>query len=79
MSGPQDAYYFGTTGGGGYGDPLERDPQRVAEDVKEGYVSLEKAKSLYGVVIDSPSPQVDRKATEAWRDEIRKQRRSLKG
>ncbi|WAT09666.1 hydantoinase B/oxoprolinase family protein [Rouxiella badensis] len=36
-------------GGGGYGSPLQRDTQRVLNDVLEGYVSLEKAKSVYGV------------------------------
>ena len=39
-------------GGGGYGSPLERDPQRVKEDVDEGYVSRERAHEVYGVVLD---------------------------
>jgi N-methylhydantoinase B len=41
-----------TGGGGGFGDPLERDPARVREDVLDGYVSLEAAASDYGVVLD---------------------------
>jgi N-methylhydantoinase B len=39
-------------GGGGYGSPAARDPARVLEDVREGYVSLEQARAAYGVAID---------------------------
>ena len=39
-------------GGGGYGPPAGRDPERVLEDVREGYVSLERAREEYGVAID---------------------------
>jgi N-methylhydantoinase B len=38
-------------GGGGFGDPLERDPERVLADVRSGYVSLEAARRDYGVII----------------------------
>ena len=38
-------------GAGGYGDPLERDPERVLEDLQEGYISSESAHDVYGVVI----------------------------
>lgn len=38
-------------GGGGYGDPFERDPERVLEDVINGYVSIEAAERDYGVVV----------------------------
>ena len=40
-------------GGGGYGDPLERDAARVERDVQLGYVSVEAALADYGVVLDS--------------------------
>ena len=40
-------------GGGGYGDPKERNPKMVAHDVQEEYVSIERAASVYGVVLDS--------------------------
>lgn len=40
-----------TNGGGGYGDPLERPPERVLADVVEGWVSLEAARNAYGVVL----------------------------
>lgn len=39
-------------GGGGFGPPWGRDPERVLEDVREGYVSLEQARGAYGVAID---------------------------
>ena len=40
------------TGGGGYGDPLERDPLRVAADVREGWITRARAREVYGVEID---------------------------
>jgi N-methylhydantoinase B len=39
-------------GGGGYGPPSARDPERVLADVREGYVSIEQAREQYGVAID---------------------------
>jgi N-methylhydantoinase B len=56
-----------TAGGGGWGDPLERDPERVLRDVREGYVSAEKAHELYGVVLDADERKVDGAATRALR------------
>ena len=50
-------------GGGGCGDPLERDPDLVAADVMDGYVSVDRAREDYGVVIDPESMAVDREAT----------------
>ncbi|REF73421.1 hydantoinase B/oxoprolinase family protein [Paracoccus versutus] len=47
-----------TGGGGGYGDPLERDPQAVLEDVIDDYVSLERARKDYGVIIEAIDPEV---------------------
>lgn len=41
-----------TGGGGGFGDPLQRDPERVRQDVRNGHVSLEAAERDYGVVLD---------------------------
>jgi N-methylhydantoinase B len=52
-------------GGGGYGDPFERDPALVAKDVRAGYVSIEAARRDYGVVLDAQSFSVDEEAT--WR------------
>ncbi len=55
-------------GGGGYGDPLLRDPEAVQQDVIRGLVSVQSARDDYGVVIsDSESYEIDRSATQALR------------
>jgi N-methylhydantoinase B len=41
-----------TGGGGGFGDPLEREPSRVARDVRDGFVTIDAAERDYGVVLD---------------------------
>ena len=46
-----DSLRYWSTGGGGYGDPLERPPERVAQDVLDGRVSPEEAHRSYGVVL----------------------------
>ena len=58
-------------GGGGYGDPLERDPENVREDVDNGYVSIEHARQDYGVVIDPDTLNIDIEATTKLRSELR--------
>lgn len=52
--------------GGGYGRPTERDPERVREDVAEGWITPERARDVYGVVIDAQGA-VDAAATAALR------------
>jgi N-methylhydantoinase B len=54
-------------GGGGHGNPFEREPARVAEDVRNGLVSLEGARIDYGVVLDPATFAVDEAATRAAR------------
>ena len=54
-------------GGGGYGDPYLRDPARVAQEVENGVISLERAKEDYGVVIDPQSLEVDTEETDKLR------------
>jgi N-methylhydantoinase B len=58
-----------SAGGGGYGDPLLRDPERVAADVHEGYVSPNAATRLYGLVMKG-NGTVDAAATTALRQRI---------
>jgi N-methylhydantoinase B len=62
------------TGGGGYGDPLEREPERIREDVLAGFISFARARDVYGVVFDddrlSAGLAVDRAATEQQRREL---------
>jgi N-methylhydantoinase B len=55
--------------GGGYGEPLERDPQRVLDDVLDGFVSVRNAREQYGVVLADGT--VDADATEELRREMR--------
>ena len=57
-------------GGGGYGDPLDREPARVAKDVGEGIVSRQRAESVYGVVIDDAGI-VATEPTSAMRTSLR--------
>jgi N-methylhydantoinase B len=65
---PADTVVIQTSsGGGGYGSPLERDPQRVLVDVVEGYVSAAAAEEQYGVVLTADGSAVDDAATRALR------------
>jgi N-methylhydantoinase B len=59
-----------TTGGGGWGDPLDRDPQMVLTDFLNGYISKQGAHDDYAVVIDDRD-QIDLKATDALRQRMR--------
>jgi N-methylhydantoinase B len=54
-----DVIQFHSAGGGGYGDPLTRDPAAVEQDVINEYVSIEQARDNYGVVIDPKTLKVD--------------------
>jgi N-methylhydantoinase B len=64
---PGDVVRIDMNAGGGYGDPLERDPARVLGDVLDGYVTLPGAREDYGVVIDPERRAVDEAATRALR------------
>src|SRR5437667_4073 len=65
---PGDVLLMESSGGGGFGDPLERDPARVAADVGEGYVTAAAAEAIYGVVLRAGAP--DAAATEARRSKL---------
>ena len=67
-----------TAGGGGWGDPLERDPAMVLDDYLDGFVSLDSARKSYGVVIDFEALNVDINATLAERADIRASRGDTK-
>jgi N-methylhydantoinase B len=67
-----DVLHFITWGGGGWGDPLDRDPALVAKEVLQGLVTREGARS-YGVVLNNDSG-VDESATAALRDTMRGER-----
>jgi N-methylhydantoinase B len=67
-----DKLVFSTAGGGGLGDPLERDPETVATEVRRGLVSEMAAEEEYGVVLEDGA--VDEAAAESKRAEIREHR-----
>ena len=73
---PGDVIVTLVAGGAGYGDPLEREPEMVAHDVVQGYVTVEGAFADYGVVV-SVHGEIDREATHARREELRAARQSL--
>jgi N-methylhydantoinase B len=64
--GEGDTVILQSAGGGGYGDPLERDPAAVRRDVLDGMVSADSAEDMYGVVLDSDGA-LDAAATKALR------------
>jgi N-methylhydantoinase B len=65
--GPGERLYVVKGGGGGWGDPLERDPTAVREDVLDEYVSPERARADYGVILDPATLEIDWHATTAER------------
>jgi N-methylhydantoinase B len=76
-----DIFSRPTAGGGGFGDPLERDPALVCDDVANDYVSIGRARKDYGVVLrtidkDLAEYEVDAEATQAERARIRSLRRA---
>ncbi len=64
-----DRVRVGTPGGGGYGDPLARDPEAVRADVLLGYYDAEAARALFGVVLTPSGLDVDTSATQALRQQ----------
>ncbi|MFP6778550.1 MAG: hydantoinase B/oxoprolinase family protein [Alphaproteobacteria bacterium] len=71
----QDVLYVRSDGGGGYGDPLMREPEKIARDVREGNVSEGVGRDVYGVVLNAEGG-VDAVASAAARDAIRVDRLS---
>jgi N-methylhydantoinase B len=70
-----DQLHFITWGGGGWGDPLDRDPALVAKEIAQGLVSVEGARE-YGVIVDAAGV-VDASASEALRTQLRATRPAL--
>jgi N-methylhydantoinase B len=57
--------------GGGYGSPADRDPERVRQDVRNGFVTREQALQTYGVALAGPEAVVDEVETARVRKETR--------
>jgi N-methylhydantoinase B len=68
-----DVLYMRVAAGGGYGDPLERDPELVRRDVLNQIVSTDAARQIYGVVLKGQEFELDLEATEQLRAIMRKQ------
>jgi N-methylhydantoinase B len=71
---PGDVFLAAPHGGGGFGDPLEREPRRVADDVREKLVSRVAARDVYGVVVDEDG-RLRTEETAHQRSAIRRARR----
>ena len=69
-----DILYLRSEGGGGYGDPLERDPALVLQDVSLQIVTIQAARDTYGVILDERNGSVDADATRQRRLGLREQR-----
>ncbi|MDC0033349.1 hydantoinase B/oxoprolinase family protein, partial [Alphaproteobacteria bacterium] len=65
-----DLFRIGAGGGGGFGPPWQRPPEMVLEDVRQGYVSLESARSNYGIVLDPDTLEIDHDASEKLRAQL---------
>lgn len=76
---PSDVYAVIWSAGGGFGDPIERDPERVRDDVfEQAAVSKQAAKAIYGVVFKRDE-SIDTKATAKLRESIRQKRMGYQG
>jgi N-methylhydantoinase B len=69
--GDGDVLYMRVASGGGYGDPLARDPALVRGDVANSIVSVAAARAVYGVVLGEHDLQVDLAATRRLRENMR--------
>ena len=73
-----DRVIFRTAGGGGWGDPMERDALRTRNDVARKLMSEAKAREEYGVVLTGPDLVVDHRATDELRASMRRNRKTPK-
>ena len=70
--GKNDVLYMRMSSGGGYGDPLDREPERVLTDIENGIVSEQEAREIYGVVVAGET--LDGAGTDALRTSLRRER-----
>lgn len=69
-----DVFYLRTQSGGGYGDPLERDPESVLNDVANGIISERTARDVYAVALLDGGVDLDSAGTESLRNRFRQER-----
>ena len=62
-----DVFRIRYAGGGGRGDPFEREPSRVLDDVRDGYISAGTARDVYGVAVSGRPPEIDEAETRRLR------------
>ena len=70
-----DLISFHSSGGGGWGDPLERDPERVLQDFKNELITLDIAENIYGVKIDPEKMEIDWETTKQLRERLKRERK----
>jgi N-methylhydantoinase B len=71
----KDVLYMRVASGGGLGDPLDRDPELIRQDLECGIVSSKRAREIYGIVIDQASGDIDVAATELLRKRMRERKK----
>ncbi|MBI5014807.1 MAG: hydantoinase B/oxoprolinase family protein [Deltaproteobacteria bacterium] len=71
-----DTFYVPVGGGAGYGDSLERDPEAVVKDLREGLATPWAAKNVYYVVYDEETLRLDPDRTRAARERVREERKA---
>lgn len=76
---PGDILVQDSGGGGGYGDPLDRDVDKVRWDALNEYISIGAARDRYGVIIDPVTFVVDQSATDHFRNELKQTRDKTEG
>ena len=69
-----DRLIYRTAGGGGWKDPLDRPAERVQADVQRRLVSIEKARSDYGVILEAKTLALDASGTKQLREKMRRER-----
>jgi N-methylhydantoinase B len=76
---PADVVWTKSGGGGGVGDPLDREGEKVRWDLMNGYISLRVARNIYGVVIDPKSFVVDEEGTQTLRKKLKQKKQHDSG
>ncbi|MCJ7784987.1 MAG: hypothetical protein MUP41_13720, partial [Desulfobacterales bacterium] len=72
---PGDILISNSGGGGGVGDPLDREVEKVRWDALNEYISIQAARDVYGVVIDPKTFEVDDEATTELRKKLKAQKK----